>query len=242
MSDYSEFTFTLDNRLAAVSAINDGSAVLATDGISCCVRRICGCRQSDAVGTLRPYRRLRRASDGVGYTAISCEGSRIYRLNDAFCECGYTELESGCGCGCRCGCSDECDYCLTDAMTVSIGEKAFYIGAFGHSAYLFDNTGKRLSKLCETARSEYLDSFISFGAERYASVTSCGSSQTVTVSDGGRLQSALLGRCGVLRMLFAEGEVIYGLFGRNYLYNRIIPIYSQGILTLPTIENQTFSC
>ena len=123
MSDYSEFTFTLDNRLAAVSAINDGSAVLATDGISCCVRRICGCRQSDAVGTLRPYRRLRRASDGVGYTAISCEGSRIYRLNDAFCECGYTELESGCGCGCRCGCgcSDECDYCLTDAMTISIG-------------------------------------------------------------------------------------------------------------------------
>ncbi len=167
------------------------------------------------------------------------------------CSCGFNNgctggCESSCGNGCGngygCGCnggfnSGFCDTngCseLTDAMITRIGNECFFIGAFSKSAYLFDVNGRRLTRLCSTERGERITDFITFGEEKYAMSTIKNGIRCVSISENGVTQSAVLGCRFSLRMLFEQGGTIYGLFGQSYIYNRIIPIYSDGRLILP---------
>ena len=159
----------------------------------------------------------------------------MYFLNESFCENGYITLDASSNCNCsenRCRTSGT----LTDAIQVCIGNNAFILGAFDNGAYLFDSNGKRMTQLCSTDNGESLTDFITFGDEKYAMSTLCGNKRTVTVSDSGTVQSAILGKGFSLRMLLAENGIVYGLFGRNYIYNQIIPIYSDGRLILPELS------
>ena len=118
-------------------------------------------------------------------------------------------------------------------MVTSIGNEMYIIGAFRQSAYLFDSDGKKLTKLCSTEDNEVLTDFVSLGNGVFAMGTLCGNTQTITVSDGETVQSGILPRGYTLRMLIPEGNILYGLFGRNYLYNLIVKIYENGDLSLP---------
>jgi len=225
-------SFTLNNCLAAVSAIPCGEYTYATDGHNCCIHIIKNdCCDECCQPTLRPYQKLRLNSDAGQRTALGqCTGRRIYLLSDNFCETGYIDLSlsrnSSCGCG---GTNGE----LVDASLVCIGSEVFIVGAFANGAFLFDSGGKRLTRLCSTEDGETLTDFISLGNDVYAISTLCGRTQTITVSDNGNIHSAILQGCFTLRMLIPDGNEIYGLFGQNYIYNRIYKIYSNGILTLP---------
>ncbi len=230
-----EITFTLNNSLAATSATLNSDEIVAVDGINCLFHRLnqCGdylCSES----ALRNYRRLRRGTEN-SYTALACcEQARVYFLDRALNEFCFVTLDADDGCGytCSCGCEDFRE--LTDASVTSIGSEQFIIGAFRKSAFLFDINGKRLSKLCEADRNEILTDFIQVAPETYAMGTLRGDVTTVTVSENGIAKSAILERGHTLRMLFSnESGEIFGLFGKNYIYNKIVKIYSGGILTLP---------
>jgi hypothetical protein len=241
MNALPNISFTLCNSLAAISAIYTSDRIPATDGKNAKIYFF------DSSGgftgqtcTSRPYRRLRSA-DGLTYTALSCSAAaRLYCTDGNFNEKGYIPLEAAADRGENCALQG----CPTDASTTVIGGEAFIVASFPKKAYLFDMQGKRLLELCAAEGGETITDFISFGSEKYAFATLDGNRQTVTVSDGRSKSSLVLSGRFSLRMLFAQGETVYGLFGERYLYNRILPIYSEGRLSLPPtgIENSRFSC
>ncbi len=232
MENNSNRSFLLDNCLAAVSAIPFSQCTYATDGHNCCIHIINnnGC-DNCCRPTFRAYRKMRLNPAAGQVTALGqCSGRRIYLLSEDFCEKGYIDLntsrQNGCGCGNSSG-------QLEDASLVCIGSEIFIVGAFSDSVYLFDSDGKKVSRLCNAENHESITDFIYPKSELFALATLCGRNQTVTISDNGILHSAILQGCYTLRMLFSEGDDIYGLFGQNYIYNKIYKIYSNGVLTLP---------
>lgn len=226
-------SFILNNSHAAISAILDLSETLATDGFECEIYRIN--QQGDIIQcmqTFRPYRRL-RYNNGGQTTALGCCSSNpnIYFLTDNFRENHYVTLNIACSGNCNCGCNTTWE--LTDASLTTIGNDTYIIGAFRKNAFLFDLEGKRLTRLCSADKNEILTDFVSLTNGNYAMGTLCGSTQTITVSDGENIQSCVLSKNYVLRMLIPKGDELFGLFGQGYIYNKIIKIYSNGILRLP---------
>ncbi len=230
MSENSNLSFVLGNCLAAVSAVPLENSIAATDGFQSKIHlfELDG-TQKGCVDTLRPYRRLR--SDGCsGYTAQSCcNSTRIYFLDENFRETDFLDLNTRRGCSC--GGSSETE--MTDSMTVCIGSERFAVGAFRRNAYLFDLKGKRLTRLCETAEGEVLTDFVYTGDGIFAMGTLNGNTTTISVSDNGTTARSILQSCYTLRMLIPIQNEIYGLFGKGYILNRIIKIYSNGVLNLP---------
>lgn len=180
------------------------------------------------------------------FTALGCcNRAAVYCIRNDLNENGYVLLntDDGCICNLRCGCTGDDFSELTDASITRIGNETFFIGAFPKSAYLFEASGKRLTRLCLADNDEILTDFISFGEEKYAMSTIRDGLRTVSISENGITRSGILNKRLSLRMLFAENEVVYGLFGQSYIYNRIIPIYRDGIFTLPeSLENCFCSC
>jgi len=230
--------FVLNNSLAAISAINKENRILATDSFNCSVHvfdscgNFCGCES-----TLRPYRRLRYDCASDSFTALSCcNQPYVYCIDNHLNENGYITLASGeNGCNCETNCANEANDCneLTDASLTRIGGELFIIGVFRKGAYLFDINGKRLTKLCTADKNEVLTDFIAFGEEKYAMSTINNGVRTISVSENGITRSGILHKHFSLRMLFEDNGIIYGLFGQKYIYNQIMPIYENGILTLP---------
>lgn len=220
--------FTLNNSLAAISAVKRNEAITATDGQS---RQILVFNadgvQTDCVSATRAYRRLRHIND-IGYSALSCcESPDVYMLDSGFNEIARVTLDIPCDCAKR-GING-----IFDAELILRGGEIFITAAFAKGAYLFNKSGERLSRLCKADCGEMLTDFITLGEDSYAFATLCKGAQTVSVSENGCVYSGVLPRKYVLRMLFCENAKVYGLFGRNYLYNHIIPIYVNGILLLP---------
>lgn len=229
-------SFILNNSLAAVSALPLDDSTLATDGFNCHIHifELDGSFREKAE-TQRAYRRLRSDLRTNQLTALGCcNENRLYFIDENYNECGFIELDTSCdfGCRCDCGCDDLSE--VTDASLTTIGEERFIVGAFRRSAYLFDMNGRRLTKLCETDDDEILTDFVHAGNDLFALSTLNNRTRTITVSDNGCIQSAILSRTHTLRMLIAMDDGIYGLFGQNYIYNRIIKIYSDGTLRLPS--------
>ena len=177
-------------------------------------------------------------------------GSRFGGLKqmEPVSENGSVLLETnGNTCNCQCNsngfCNTNTTCALTDASITRIGNQPFIVGVFTNGAYLYDTNGKRLTQLCRTERGEELTDFISFGEEKYAMSTIKNGNRIITISENGRTQSGIL-KCNLsLRMLFAENQTVYGLVGKSYIYNRILPIYSCGILNLPENTDNCFcSC
>lgn len=243
MNESNLSVFVLNNNMTADSAaIRDGKT-LAADGLSSQIQifDLCG-SYCDCASTARPYRKLRHVTQNQSFTAISCcNRPLIYCTDGCFNENGRILLDITVGSDCNaCFPTDsECFLELTDASVTFIGDTAFFIGAFAKGAYLFDIDGKRLTRLCKTDRNEILTDFISFGNEKYAMSTLKNGIRTVTVSDNKKTQSGVLSPALSLKMLMSEGENVYGLFGQSYIYNRIIPIYTNGVLTLP---DGVFNC
>lgn len=228
--------FILSNSLAAVSAVPFDNYTCATDGVECLIHRFeLDGTSDDCIRTIRAYRRLRRNSDTCTTTALGCcNSNRLYFLTDNYIEQGYTELDVSCeyGCGCDCLCDDLSE--VTDASVTVIGSDEYIVAAFRKSAYLFDMNGKRLTRLCVAEEDELLTDFIYPESGLFAMSTFRNNRFTITVSDNGTVHNAILERGNTLRMLIPLEDGIYGLFGRNYIYNRIIKIYSDGVLRLPT--------
>ncbi len=231
-------SFILDNCLSAVSAIPTENLIYATDGQNCCVHIIkCdGCSQC-CKSVLRPYIKLRNNPQVEQITALDrCNSSRIYLLSDNFCEEGYIQLNTS-----SCGCGSGNMKCLEDASLVCIGNEVLIVGVFQKGAFLFDTNGKRMTKLCQAEDGERLTDFIVLENQLYAMSALRGNTQIITISDRGQIQSGILGGCLRLKMLIPKCDEVYGLFSQNYIYNKIIKIYSDGRLTLPT-GNINLSC
>ena len=218
----------------------------------------------------RPYRKLRYDVQSDTYTALGCcSRADIFCIDSNLNENGYVSLSTAqnnsdcqnnvncnfrnntsnscngncnCNCGCNCLSNSENTNCseLADASIARIGGECFLVGTFAKNAYLFDINGKNPTKLCTADRDERLTDFIVFGEEKYAMSTIKNGLRTIAVSENGITQNGILNRNLSLRMLFANDQTVYGLFGQNYIYNRIIPIYSNGILTLPDADRSCF--
>ena len=177
-----------------------------------------------------------------------CDREQEYNCDDR-CDCRSGGCDNGCnrGNGCNGGCgsidygcngnwsSSSCVFDgslysdITDASMITMGEQNYIVAAFRKGAYLYDADGKCLTRLCKTDGDEILTDFIYIPDDTYAMATLCGNTQTVTVSKNGNIQSGILDKGYRLRMLFEQNGDIYGLFGRSYIYNRIIKIFSQNI-------------
>lgn len=244
-----EYTqFILPNSYAAVSAMMQNERIYATDGIECKIHTFVSDGTAvDTLCTLRPYRRLRTYSTTEMMTALGCcNQNRVYFIDGNFLERGFVELDSSCGteqncgCGCGCNCAINSDVCscgadgLIDASLTCIDNQAYIVGVFPKTACLFDMNGKRVTRVCQADCGEILTDFINPKQDLFAFSSLKGNIRTVTVSENGISQSAILGRGHTLRMLiYSENNEIHGLFGNNYIYNRMIPIYRNGILVLP---------
>lgn len=231
-------SFILDNCLSAASAIPTENNIYATDGQSCCIHIIkCNCCNQCCQSVLRPYIKLRNNTQVGQITALDrCNSSRIYLLSDNFCEEGYIQLNSS-----SCGCGGGNMGCLEDASLVCIGNEVLVVGVYPKGAFLFDTSGKRMTKLCQAEDGERLTDFIVLENQIYAMCAVRCNTQTITISDNGMIQSGILGNCLRLKMLIPKGNEVYGLFSQSYIYNKIIKIYSNGRLTLPT-GNINLSC
>lgn len=219
--------FTLGNSLAAISAARRNGSIAATDGQSCFIHLFDGGGNfSRRIDTVRAYRRLRLIENGFAALAC-CDSADIYILDCDFNEKSRITLDAPCDCR-RSGING-----LIDADAVTQCGRLRFIGGFSEGAYMFEQNGERAEKLCRADSREAITDFISAGNGCYALATVCGNTQTVSISTEKETVSAVLSRKYVLRTLFYESGTVYGLFGRNYIYNHIIPIYSDGVLTLP---------
>ena len=249
MSEINCNTFILNNCLNADSAVSKDRNILAVDGFNCQIHTFDCCGSARGCeSVLRPYRKLRYDTQSDSYTALCGCNQNIYCIDNNFNENGSVLLETnGNTCNCQCNsngfCSTNTSCALTDAGITRIGNQPFIVGVFTNGAYLYDTNGKRLTQLCRTERGEELTDFIAFGEEKYAMSTIKNGNRIITISENGRTQSGIL-KCNLsLRMLFSENQTVYGLFGKSYIYNRILPIYSCGILNLPENTDNCFcSC
>ena len=230
-------TFILDNRCAAVSAVSTQENIAATDGKECEIHIINGenaCNRR--INTLRAYRKL-RAHGNCGYTALACcDRAEMYILDSDFREVDSLILDTTepCACGGIC----EGDNNLNDASFTVIESEKFIVAAFDKNVYLYDLCGQRQSLLCTADRNEIITDFISPYQGLYAMSTVKAGIRTVTVSDGSDTHSAILGQGHTLRMLIDGGNGnIHGLFGKNYIYNKILPIYENGVFGLPSTRS-----
>jgi hypothetical protein len=228
----------LNNSLAATSALIKDENIYAADGKECNVHvfDLCG-NYSHQICTARAYTRLRYVEENNVFTALECDCSnRIYCIDENFNELGYTRINTGCNHYCNFG-------ALTDVSSIVLSDGQFFVTAFERAAFLFDSNGNMASQLCRADNGETITDFISFGDERFAFATRKSNFTVVTVSDNGETQSAVVDSKLSLRMLFSMDGSVYGLFGYSYIYNRIVPIYTNGRLTLPkAIENCCSPC
>ena len=228
MNNNARQVFTLKNRLCAVSAFNREQTIYATDGITDFVYLVDSCGDIECERLLRNYRALRFNENLDAYTAI-CSQRSVYFLTAGLCEYAKITLESSRG-------------CLCDASALTVNGTERILGAFDRYAAIFDADGRELYRVCETDCDEIIEGFICFGPDRYAMISRKGSNQLLTIYDRSEKQSEMVSRDTNLRMLYLANGVIYGLFGRNYLYNEVYPIYSCGNLRLPAIENRMNFC
>ena len=237
MNENNQSVFILNNNMTTESAATRDQRIFATDGLSKQIQVFDSCGHfAEEITTVRTYRKLRYVDQSAVYTAISCCNRPIIYCTDlSFNENGSVLLDTTEQTACNDGCVQivDCYSELVDASVAYVGETAFFIGVFSKGAYLFDSDGKRLTRLCKTDKNESLLDFISFGNEKYAMCTLKNGIRTITISENKSTQSAILSSDISFKMLIADNEVVYGLFSQGYIYNRIIPIYSNGVLNLP---------
>lgn len=235
--------FILNNRLTAVSAAINDENIFATDGINNAVY-IYDFHGGfiDEIPTIRNYRMLRSNDFCGGFTAldVNCNCNRLYFLSDDFTESGYIELDTSFGntnpCPCMGGRS------ITDASLTQIGSEYFIIGVFQRNAYLFDASGKRLTRLCTVNEDELLSGYISSDGEGKALWVEKYGKSIVTISKNDISHNAFVGNNCNLRMLFERKGNIYGLFGQSYIYNRIVKLYGDGIFYEPCARGHNSFC
>jgi hypothetical protein len=224
-----EKVFILNNSLGAVSATPNGDSILATDGQSSDIFIVDGC-ETACISARRPYRRSRITD--CGFSAISSDcASGVYLLNPCFEEVGSILLERSCH-----------DGGLIDAEIIYQNCVRYIVGAFTGSVYIYDCGGAKIARIANADCGEMITDFIRLGENRYAMSVFSDNRQKVIINDNGVVLSANLLKSFVLRMLFYENGVLYGLFGRNYIYNHVIPIYSSGRLILPSDEYRAGCC
>ena len=234
--------FILDNSLAAVSAIPYTDYTLATDGSTCVIHKIA----PDGTNlhchpTLRPLRRIRSVDSDCLITALGCcNNPNLYILNHHLAEQDSIEIRLpyrsyNADCTTYGFCNHEEGIAeMTDASIVTIGSQRYIAVAYTKGAYLYDLNGICLAQLCKTDCNEILTDFICLPDGAFAMVTLCGNTQTFSICRNDTMQSAVLSHSRRLRMLIEENGEIYGLFGKNYIYNQIIKIFSDSILVSAT--------
>lgn len=233
-------TFVLNNRLFADSAISKDENILSVDGVNCNFYQfdVCG-SYSDCLPSTRAYRKLRYDNQSDSYTALSCCNRTVYCLDGCLNENTAITLDPAGEC--TCACSNPLS--LTDASLTRIGNEIFIVGVYTHGAYLYDMNGKPLTQLCRADKNESLTDFIYYGEEKYAMISIKNNMRIVTVSENGSIKSGIVKPNMSIRMLFENDGDVFGLFGKNYIYNRMIPIYANNELTLPeTINDCICTC
>lgn len=220
--------FMLDNSLAATSALIKDGNIYAADGKECNAHifDLCG-NFSHRIGTARAYARLRFDGDSNVFSALSCGcDGRIYCIDERFNEIGFTRISALSGRSCE-------SSAMTDASAVTLDGERFFTVSYEKAAFLYDSHGGPIRQLCKADNDEIITDFIMFGEERFAFGTQKCGFTLITVSDNGKVFTSMLDRGLTLRMLFSKEDTVYGLFGYSYIYNRICPIYTDGVFSLP---------
>ena len=235
MNEINRKTFILHNRLCADSAISKDENILSVDGVNCHFYQFDECGSYiTCLPTTRAYRKLRYYPQSDSYTALSCCNRTVYCIDGCLNENTAITLDRAGEC--TCACSNP--MALTDASITRIGNEAFFVGVYTYGAYLYDMNGTLLTQLCRPDKDEILTDFIYYGNEKYAMISVKNDLTIVTISENRIIRSGIVKPNLSIRMLFENDGDIYGLFGMNYLYNRMIPIYSDNELTLPETINE----
>ena len=237
MTDMAEnpFSFILDNRLAAVTSAFSGAGIYAADGAEPRVYDVsarsgeCGCGEGcgcyPSCTTVRPYRVLRSDPTSAGrYTAVTGTDRRIYTLDNCFSETGYTVVQNGGG-------------SVTDACVYRADGETRYAAVSGNAACGYDRNGNFEELLWSVPEGAYLNSFWALTPEYCAACYSRGGMDFFAVRENGVQTSVPVPEELNLRSVFAGDDGVYGLFGINYLYNKIARIYANGAVSFEKLSS-----
>ncbi|MBP5156201.1 MAG: hypothetical protein J6252_06450 [Clostridia bacterium] len=224
------FSFVLDNRLAAVTGVFSGGKVYAADGIDpriydvtsrgseCSCSEGCGCY--DACPTARPYRVVRSDPEPSGrrFTAVTGDSARIYTLDGCFAETGFIAPRTG-------------GRTVIDACAYRSGNGTSIAAAFGNAALGFSGNGEYKELLWRAPEDSFINSFWALTPDYCAACYSRNGTDFFTVLENGIERTAPVPAGLNLRSVFAGDDGLYGLFGENYLYNRIARIFANGAIS-----------
>lgn len=224
------FKFTLENCLAATSAVKSAGDYYAADGIEPLVFRPAGdpsvCRPPECpIKTCRPYSALRADPQAVfgRYSAAVPRTGTVYSLDGCFRETGAAQLyapegESG---------------VLADANIYYSSGEPLICGAYARGAYSYSRTGGAAAEKLYTPPDDGdIKSFLYLGNGNYAAVISRNGLNFIAVREGA-LQTDEVPARFVPRFVFAGDDGLYCLFGEGYIYNSVARVFYGGKLALP---------
>ncbi|MEG1743600.1 MAG: hypothetical protein RR246_05480 [Clostridia bacterium] len=216
----------LPNGVSCSAVASDGSNYCAVDGRcpNIFIFDSSGCF-SDQVNSLRPYRKLRHdcASDGYVALGTSC-ASRVFYLNSRLEEIGSISLE-----------------CATSSDRHEITD----IGV-SHCGGILE-AAHRQSIRNYTFDGEYYDTIAQTTGKKiykgYASLQDCDA--TYYTSENHNFlkigcNTVPIPNCTELLSFIPCNNMLYGAFKSRYIYNYIIPIYSDGHFICENILNFAF--
>ena len=224
------FSFVLDNRLAAVTGVFSGGKIYAADGIGpriydvasrgdeCACSEGCGCHE--ACPTVRPYRVVRSYPEPSGkrFTAVTGDSARIYTLDGCFAETGFIAPRTG-------------GRTVTDACAYRSGNGSGIAAVFADAACGFGMNGEYKELLWRAPEGAFINSFWALTPDYCAACYSRNGTDFLTVRENGKESISPVPAGLNLRSVFAGDDGLYGLFGENYLYNRIARIFANGAIS-----------
>jgi hypothetical protein len=235
MNELKPLSFILPNGLAAVSAAYNNERIIAVDGSTCNIfifnpdGSIC-----DKKDSLRPYRKLHYDFRTCRYLALSRnDNRRVFFLNCSLEEVGsvYLDLENDSE-------EDEEDtYVLLDASPDSRNNESVIIATHLYSVRAYTVNGEEIGFVRPIDESRLNQNFIYSGqTEAFNYIRNDVS--FVSIRSGTQNFTGAVPVEFSLRTLIADGEGnVYGLFGYQYIYNYILPIFLNGVYVLSAADN-----
>lgn len=237
MSELKPLSFILPNGLAAVSAAYNNEKIVAVDGTTCNIFtfNLDGCI-CDRLESLHPYRKIHYDFRTCRYLALSGnDNRRVFFLNCSLEEVGsvFLDLET----------DDEEDeedtYELMDASPDARNSESVIIATHRYSVRAYTVNGEEIGFVRPIDTSRLNQNFVYSGqTEAFSYIRNDVS--FVSIRNGTRNFTGAVPVEFSLRTLISDGQGnVYGLFGYQYIYNYILPIYLNGeyVLSADNVGN-----
>jgi len=233
MNELNSVSFVLPNRLAAVTAAFADEVIVAFDGITNCVfiYKLNG-RFHDKKELMRPYRKVHYDFSTCRFLALSGNNNRrVYFLDNRLYEIGSVNLNID-----TTGDDQEDRMELMDASPDTRNGNSVIIATHRYSVRAYSINGDEIGfvRAIDTTRlgQDFVYSDQTEAFHYIRNNISFVSVKNRTENFTGSVPSVFS-----LRTLISDGNgSVYGLFGYQYIYNYILPIYKDGMFVLPSTE------